>query len=120
VDAMCLCEKYSAYPKKTCKVRCTDFIRKNQPAPNIMIKIACTSLIAFTFLLGNVSRAAEYPVKNCVVSGEQIGADMGAPYKLEYKGRAFILCCKSCAKKFNKNPEKYVKKYDEELAKSKK
>jgi len=27
----------------------------------------------------------------------------------EYKGQKIGLCCKSCLKKFNKNPEKYMK-----------
>ena len=85
-----------------------------------MIKIACNSLVAFTLLLGSISIAAEYPLKTCIVSGEELGGDMGHPYQLEYKGRTIILCCKSCAKKFNKDPEKYLKKLDAAQAKPKK
>ncbi len=28
-------------------------------------------------------------------------------YAVDYKGKTYNFCCKSCVKKFNKNPEKY-------------
>ncbi len=34
-----------------------------------------------------------------------------------YKNVKYHLCCKSCVKAFNKNPEKYVKKFEEDPAK---
>ena len=27
---------------------------------------------------------------------------------VEYQGKTYGFCCKSCVKKFNKNPEKYI------------
>jgi len=52
--------------------------------------------------------AVAYPLKTCVVSGDVYGGDLGPPVKITYKGREVILCCSSCVKKFNRDPEKYM------------
>lgn len=49
-----------------------------------------------------------YPLKTCPVSGEKIG-EMGKPVKASHNGTDVYLCCKSCLKDFNKDPEKYTK-----------
>ncbi len=64
-------------------------------------------------------KKAEYPLKKCVVSDEALDS-MGKPYVFDYKGREVKLCCESCKKDFNKNPDKYLKKLDEAGKKSKK
>lgn len=53
---------------------------------------------------------ASYPLKTCVVSGEEFGGDMGKAVKVTYEGTDVYLCCKSCIKKFNKEPAKFVAK----------
>ncbi|HEX7654878.1 MAG TPA: hypothetical protein VF607_15320 [Verrucomicrobiae bacterium] len=45
----------------------------------------------------------------CAVSGEKLG-DMGDAYVFTYKGQEVKLCCKSCKKKFDKDPETYLAK----------
>jgi YHS domain-containing protein len=60
-----------------------------------------------------------YTLKTCVISGEKLG-EMGKPYVMEYKGREIKFCCADCAKKFKKNPEKYIKELDAAEAKEKK
>ena len=55
------------------------------------------------------SSAKPYPLKTCVVSGEELGK-MGEPFRLTYKGQAIKLCCKGCEKDFNKEPEKFLQK----------
>jgi YHS domain-containing protein len=60
-----------------------------------------------------------YPLKTCVVSGEELGGEMGGPFVIQYKGRTVKLCCDSCQPKFNKDPEKYLKKLDEAAAAAK-
>lgn len=50
-----------------------------------------------------------YTLEKCLVSDEKLG-EMGEPFKLVYKGQEFKLCCKSCKKDFDKEPDKYVKK----------
>ena len=58
-----------------------------------------------------------YPLKTCIVSGEEFGGDMGDPVVIQKDGREIKFCCSSCVKKFNKDPEKYLKKLDEEAKK---
>ena len=53
--------------------------------------------------------AKPYPLKTCLVSGEELGK-MGEPYRFSYKGQEIKLCCKSCEKDFNKEPDKYLQK----------
>ena len=44
----------------------------------------------------------------CIVTGDPLGGDNGPPVSVTYKGQVIKLCCKSCVKKFNANPEKYL------------
>ena len=60
-----------------------------------------------------------YPLKTCIISGDKLG-EMGDPYVYEYKDREIKFCCKGCVKDFKKDPEKYIKKIDEQAAKEKK
>ena len=68
---------------------------------------------------------AEYPLKTCVVSNEEIGGSMGEGIDFVYKqegqpDRLVRFCCKDCVKDFNKEPAKYLKQIDEAAAKAKK
>jgi|GEM_PF-1894231 len=51
--------------------------------------------------------------KICPVSGEKIEEEMKATY--EYNGKIYNFCCASCVKEFRKDPDKYIKKVDDEL-----
>lgn len=46
--------------------------------------------------------------KECPVSGDKIGGEMGPGRTVLYKGQAVQLCCGSCLKKFAKDPAKYL------------
>lgn len=65
---------------------------------------------------------AAYPLVNCVVSGDKLeDGDMGPPinhvFKQEGKpDRLVRLCCKSCVKDFNKDPDKFLKMIDDAAA----
>jgi len=48
--------------------------------------------------------------KICPVSGEEIDPKITTIYN----GKTYGLCCKSCLKKFNKNPGEYVLKLSED------
>ena len=69
-----------------------------------------------------------YTLTTCIVSGDKLGGDMGAPYVFIYKdkkikndpGREIKFCCKSCLKDFNKDTAAFLKKIDEAEAKAKK
>jgi hypothetical protein len=52
---------------------------------------------------------ANYPLKKCVVSGEEFGGEMGKPVKVTHNGTDVYLCCKACLKDFKKDPDKYTK-----------
>jgi YHS domain-containing protein len=49
------------------------------------------------------------PVTTCIVSGEALDS-MGKPFVFTYDGQEVKLCCKSCKKDFDKNPEEYLAK----------
>ena len=71
------------------------------------------------------TKAVEVGNKICPVSGEKIPAPdekgaMGEAVKYEYNGKIYNLCCSMCVKDFKRNPEKYSKIADEEVAKEKK
>lgn len=52
---------------------------------------------------------AAYPLKTCVVSGNELGS-MGKPITKVYENQEIKLCCKPCIKKFDANPAKYLSK----------
>lgn len=60
-----------------------------------------------------------YPLDTCIVSGEKLG-DMGKPVVFEYQGQEIKLCCKSCRKKFDKDPAKLIKQMEENAKKPEK
>ncbi len=57
-----------------------------------------------------------YPLKICVVSTEELGG-MGKPVSKVYEGQEVKFCCKSCIKKFEKDPAGFVKKIAEQQGK---
>ena len=71
------------------------------------------------------TKAVEVGNKICPVSGEKILAPgekggMGEAIKYEYNGKIYNLCCPMCVKDFKRNPEKYSKIAEDEVAKEKK
>jgi hypothetical protein len=68
---------------------------------------------------------AEYPLKACVVSNEEIGGGMGEGIDFVYQqegkpDRLVRFCCKDCVSDFKKEPAKYLRLIDEAAAKAKK
>ena len=53
-----------------------------------------------------------YKLETCIVSGEKLG-EMGEPFVFVHEGQEIKLCCKSCMKKFDKDPAKFLKKLTE-------
>lgn len=75
------------------------------------MKTMLTTLIT-TALLGLSLSAADvkpYPLKNCLVSGNELGS-MGKPITKVYDSQEIKFCCKPCIKKFEANPAKYLQK----------
>ena len=89
------------------------------PVPTMKTKSIIT---AFTMLASSLLFAAgeapeKEPVKpykpdTCIVSDEKLG-EMGEPFVFTHEGQEIKLCCKSCKKKFDKDPAKYLKKLEE-------
>jgi YHS domain-containing protein len=59
--------------------------------------------------------AVEVGNKICPVSGEKVG-EMGEVETIEHNGKIYNLCCAMCAKDFSKDPDKYAKIADDEVA----
>lgn len=51
--------------------------------------------------------------KICPVSGEKINEDTKVTY--EYEGKIYNFCCAMCIDEFKKDPDKYIKKIEQEL-----
>ena len=66
---------------------------------------------------GKHTEAVTVGNKICPVMGEKIDEKTKVTY--EYKGKIYNLCCAACLDEFKKNPEKYLKKIEEEKAKEK-
>ncbi len=84
-----------------------------------MKKILILALMLGAFSLNAADAPKPFPasLKNCVVSGDKIGGDMGKPYVFTYEGQEVKLCCKDCVKDFKKDPAKFMKVINEAAAK---
>lgn len=72
--------------------------------------------IATLTALSSAHAGGSYPLKKCIVTGDAFGGDLGPPIDVTYQGRLVRLCCKSCVKKFNKDPKKYLAILDREMS----
>lgn len=97
-----------------------------------MLKKMLVSLIAGVFLLGvgvfayaqtqgadikatasETVNAEEAGNKICPVSGDKINEETKAIY--EYEGKIYNFCCPACIEEFKNNPQKYIKKVEEQM-----
>ena len=53
--------------------------------------------------------------KICPVTGEKVDETARITYK--YEDKIYNFCCAECIKEFKKEPETYIKKFDEKLKK---
>lgn len=70
------------------------------------------------------AKPVEVGNKICPVSKESVfqkdeDNEMGEPVKFEYNGKIYNLCCSMCIKDFKKDPEKYSKIAEDEVAQEK-
>ncbi|GAB4317192.1 MAG: hypothetical protein Kow0059_10130 [Candidatus Sumerlaeia bacterium] len=54
-----------------------------------------------------------YPLKTCVVSGDELGQMGAEPINYVYGTQLVKFCCPACIKDFEKNPQVYLKKIQE-------
>lgn len=83
---------------KTCCAKCQAKVEKD-PA-TYKAKLEAASMKA---------QLAHYPLKKCVISGEELGG-MGEPVQLMLDGTLVQLCCKSCVAKAKANSAAMVQK----------
>ena len=110
------------YPTKVCVVSDEELGSMGDPIDmmvgNRLVRLCCKSCIAKlekdpagTMKLVDAAivkaQKATYPTKECVVSGEPLGA-MGDPIDMVVAGRLIRLCCKGCVDKLNADPTGYV------------
>lgn len=62
-----------------------------------------------TIILTTLISTIPYPLNTCIVTNNKLGS-MGKPITKVYKNQEVKFCCKPCVSKFEKNPEKYLKK----------
>ena len=58
----------------------------------------------------------DYPMENCVVSGEPLGGEMGDPINHLVGNRLVRLCCNMCKKDLAADPTTFISKLDEAVA----
>jgi YHS domain-containing protein len=69
-----------------------------------------TFIIAvLTACAASAAEVKPYSSDFCIVSGNKLGS-MGTPVTIVHNGQEVKFCCKACIGKFQKNPEKYLKK----------
>jgi hypothetical protein len=61
---------------------------------------------------GSAAVADDYPLKTCVVSGEELGGDHGDAFVFLHKGRTVKFCCEPCKDDFLEDPAKYIAMID--------
>ncbi len=66
--------------------------------------LTCVALLLFLGVSANAAEAKPYPLTTCIVSDDKLDSAVS----LVHNGQLIKLCCKSCVKKFQANPDKYL------------
>jgi YHS domain-containing protein len=77
------------------------------------VKILKTLFLALTlaaFAAGGLWAADPQPQTKCPV----LGGNTNKQVYVDYKGKRIYFCCEGCDKEFKKDPEKYLKKMQDE------
>ncbi len=74
------------------------------------IKILILALALTAFAAGSLWAADAKPQTLCPVLAGNVDKSVYA----DYKGKRIYFCCKGCDAEFKKDPEKYMKKLEEE------
>lgn len=81
-----------------------------------LLILAVLSFLAPTFAADAPAAGAKpYPLKICIVSGDELGGH-GEPISKVYEGQEVKFCCKPCIKKFDKDVAGNLKKIAEKAA----
>ena len=78
-----------------------------------LVKIFKTLILVLTlaaFAAGSVWAAEAKPQTVCPV----LGGNVNKQFYADYQGKRVYFCCEGCDTEFKKNPEKYLKKLEEQ------
>jgi YHS domain-containing protein len=127
VDAALVTQQLPFYPLQTCPVSGEKLGKMGEPIDlvyrNRLVRLCCKGCKSkflkdsgkFVTKLDAAVVAAQgpkYSLKTCVVSGEELGGEMGEPIDYVVGNRLVRLCCKGCKKKVSKDPLTYLAKLD--------
>lgn len=76
------------------------------------INAVILALALAAFAAGSLWAADPKPQTTCPV----LAGDIDRSVYVDYQGKRIYFCCKGCDAEFKKNPEKYIKKLQEEGA----
>ena len=79
-----------------------------------LLKTSFAVLFALAALHAPVFADAVPALEKCVVNGDKF-SEHRAVQTVTFNGRTIQVCCKGCVRKFNKDPEKFLKAWDEAL-----
>jgi YHS domain-containing protein len=78
---------------------------------NYIVKmISVVALVSFLMAMPSYAVQKEANQKECPILGGPVNKNVYA----DYKGKRVYFCCPPCVSKFNKDPEKYMKKFEEQ------
>ncbi|MBL8859619.1 MAG: hypothetical protein JNL28_14015 [Planctomycetes bacterium] len=125
LDAAVIAAQKSTYPMKTCAIsgkelddKAIDYVfgtrlvrLENREAVAMFMKdpAAAMAKVDEAYIKAQL---ASYPLKKCVVGGEELGG-MGEPVNKLYGTTLVRFCCAGCIKSFEKEPTKYLKEIAE-------
>ncbi|MCX6846026.1 MAG: hypothetical protein NTU84_05605 [Verrucomicrobia bacterium] len=98
-----LAERLSAGKKGFCGYLAIEFKK------HMKTKITTFIIAALATCAASAAEVKPYSPDVCIVSGNKLGS-MGTPVTIVHNGQEVKFCCKPCVAKFNKDPEKYLKK----------
>lgn len=128
IDALMVTDQMPFYPLTKCMVTdevlggemgdAVDFIYKNR-----LVRFCCKGCIKkfnkdpnrYMAELNAATIKAQvkaYPFKTCMISGDELGGEMGDVVDHVAGGRLVRFCCKMCVKKFKQDPAKYISKLE--------
>ena len=82
-----------------------------------LLTLAALTFLAPAFAADAPAAAAAkpYPLKICIISGDELGGH-GEPVSKVYEGQEVKFCCKPCIKKFDKDVAGNLKKIADKAA----
>ena len=125
VDSALIRQQLPHYPLETCPVSGGKLGGMGEPVnlvyKNRLIRFCCKGcepkflkdpgkFVAALDAAVVATQGSKYPLKTCLVSGEELGGEMGDPIDLVIGNRLVRLCCKGCKKQIVKDPLAYLGK----------